>query len=230
MITLEKHNGITVLRDDLLTGGTKSILMPSIIGDSMEYVYASPVYGGFQIALSAYCQKVGKKATIFCAKRKVMHPNTIKCIEYGANVIEVPYGYLSVVEKHAKDYCKQTGAEKLVFGANSIENKILIGDRMRQIIKQLGREPKEIWCAIGSGTLIDSILMATRNAKVYGVQVGAEYSNKHDRLTIIKYHKSFDKPSKIVSVFPSMPNYDLKAFEYCVKYKQTDDVLFWNVL
>lgn len=58
MLTLEKHKGITVLRDDLLTGGTKSILMPSIISDSDEYVYASPVYGGFQIALFAYCQKV----------------------------------------------------------------------------------------------------------------------------------------------------------------------------
>jgi hypothetical protein len=56
MIVIEKHKCVNVLRDDLLPGGTKSILMPSIIGDSLEYVYASPVYGGFQIALSAYCQ------------------------------------------------------------------------------------------------------------------------------------------------------------------------------
>jgi threonine dehydratase len=230
MITLEKHNGITVLRDDLLTGGTKSILMPSIIGEENEYVYASPVYGGFQIALSAYCQKVGKKATIFCAKRKVKHDNTLKCIEYGANIIEVPYGYLSVVEKQAKDYCEATGAKKLVFGANSMENKILIGNRMREIIKQLDREPKEIWCAIGSGTLVDSILMATDNAKVYGVQVGAEYKKEHDRLTVLKYHKSFDKVSKHKAAFQSVPNYDLKAFEYCEKYKSSDDVFFWNVL
>jgi len=32
MITIEQHKGVNVLRDDLLTGGTKSILMPSIIG------------------------------------------------------------------------------------------------------------------------------------------------------------------------------------------------------
>ena len=102
MITIEQHKGVNVLRDDLLTGGTKSILIPSIIGDDLEYVYASPVYGGFQIALSAYCQSVNKKATIFCAKRKEMHPNTLKCIEYGAKVVEVPYGYLTVVEKHAE--------------------------------------------------------------------------------------------------------------------------------
>lgn len=230
MVTLEKHNGITVLRDDLLTGGTKSILMPSIIGDSEEYVYASPVYGGFQIALAAYCQKVGKKSTIFCAKRKNQHENTLQCIGYGAKIVEIPYGYLSVVEKRARDYCEETGAEKLVFGGSSMENKILIGDRMREIISELGREPKEIWCAVGSGTLVDSILMATSTAKVFGVEVGVEYKETHPRLTIMKYDKPFDKPSKHKAPFPSVPNYDLKAFEYCEKYKESDDVLFWNVL
>ncbi|WP_291393735.1 hypothetical protein, partial [Acinetobacter sp.] len=117
-----------------------------------------------------------------------------------------------------------------VFGANTMENKILIGNRMRQVINQLGKEPDEIWCAIGSGTLVDSILLATETAKIYGVQVGAEYAGKHERLTVLKYPKSFDKLSKFVSGFPSMPNYDLKAFELCIKHKQSNDVLFWNVL
>jgi len=230
MVTLEKHNGIIVLRDDLLIGGTKSILMPSIIGDNTEYVYASPVYGGFQIALSAYCQKAGKKATIFCAKRKLKHPNTLECLNYGANIIEVPYGYLSVVEKRARDYCQETRAEKLIFGADTIENKIIIGNRMREIIRTLKREPKEIWCVIGSGTLVNSILLATSTAKVYGVEVGGEFKGSHERLTVLKYHKSFDKASKHKASFKSVPNYDLKGFEYCEKYKKSDDVLFWNVL
>ena len=230
MIVIEQHNGINVLRDDLLPGGTKSILMPSIIGDDLEYVYASPVYGGFQIALSAYCQSVNKKATIFCAKRKQMHENTLKCLQLGANVIEVPFGYLSVVTKRANDYCIENGAKKLEFGANTIENKILIGNRVREVIKQLGKEPEEIWCAIGSGTLVDSILMATDQAKIYGVEVGAKYAGSHERLTVLKYPKSFDKLSKFVAGFPSMPNYDLKAIELCIKHKQSNDVLFWNVL
>lgn len=142
----------------------------------------------------------------------------------------MPFGYLSVVEKHAKDYCLLTGAKKLIFGANTMENKILIGNRMRQIIKQLGGEPKEIWCAIGSGTLVDSILLATEKAKIYGVQVGAEYTGKHDRLTVLKYPKSFEKSSKFNAGFPSTPNYDLKAFELCINHKQSNDTLFWNVL
>lgn len=38
MITIEKHKGVNVLRDDLFIGGTKSILMPLIINDYLEYV------------------------------------------------------------------------------------------------------------------------------------------------------------------------------------------------
>lgn len=230
MITIETHLGVKVLRDDLLVGGTKSILMPSIIGEAQEYVYASPVYGGFQIALAEYCKTVGKKATIVCAKRKEMHPNTKQCLNAGANVIEVKCGYLSVVEKHARDYCQKTGAKKLELGANTRENKILIGNRVRQVIQEIGHEPKEIFCAIGSGTLVESILQATTTAKIYGVAVGKEYASQHERLTVLKHHLKFEKESKFVAGFKSMPNYDLKAFEYCIKYKQSDDVLFWNVL
>ncbi len=233
MITIEKYNGINVLRDDLLNGGTKSILMPTLITDEYnEYVYASPVYGGFQIALSAYCQKVNKQATIFCAKRKEMHPNTLKCIEYGAKIIEVPYGYLSVVEKNSRDYCEKTGAFKLKFGANTDECKDIITKRVKDVINTLGKEPDEIWCAIGSGTLVESILSATKKSKVFGVQVGQEYNSRPDRLTVLCYHKTFDKKSNYISSFPSMPNYDLKAWEYLnnLRDNRNKDILFWNVL
>lgn len=231
MIQIQQCFGVNVLRDDVLPGGTKSVLMPSIIGDAEEYVYASPVYGGFQIALSAYLQrKPGKRATIFCAKRKEQHPNTKQCIAYGAKVIEVPYGYLSVVEKRARDYCAETGAEKLTFGAKTESNISILADRMRQVTKVLGREPDEVWCAIGSGTLVEGILEGTIKAKVFGVQVGAEYNREHERLKVLPYHLGFDRPAKASAPFPSVPNYDLKAWEYCMKHKGSGNVLFWNVL
>jgi threonine dehydratase len=229
-ITIEKHNGVYVLRDDLLPGGSKSILMEHILDDKYnEYVYASPVYGAFQIALSIWCKDNNKKATIFCAKRNQLHPNTIKCMRNGANVIEVECGYLTVVNKRAEDYCKLSKALKLEFGAKTDISKNILSNRMREIIKEIGHEPKEIWCPIGSGTLVESILMATEKSKVIGVQVGAEYNNNNNRLYVIKYNKPFDKPSTFIAPFPSMKNYDLKAWEMCMKYKKTDDVFFWNV-
>ena len=239
MIQINEYNKIKVLRDDVLIGGTKSVLMPHIVGGADEYVYASPVYGGFQIALSAYCTSIGKQATIFCAKRRETHENTLRCIAHGAKVVEVEHGYLSVVEKRARDYCAASGAQKLEFGAKTKKNKSLIAERMWSITKKLGEEPEEIWCAIGSGMLVEGILEGTQNARVYGVQVGAEYTETHERLTVLKYKKPFGVKSKAIAPFPSTPNYDLKAWELCVEFAERDNyfairngkrVLFWNVL
>jgi|688.fasta_scaffold149144_3 hypothetical protein len=241
-ITIENHHNVFVLRDDLLPGGTKSILIKSIIDstpDKNEFVYASPVYGGFQIALSAYCQQNGKKATIFCAKRNTLHPNTLKCLDHGANVIQVPYGYLTVVEKHARLYCEgKPDVEKIIFGAGTAENQQLITQRTLDVFKRIGKEPDEIWCAVGSGTLISGIAAACKTAKIYGVQVGAEFippeGAKHN-IQMIKYEKPFDKPSKFKAPFPSVANYDLKAYEKCVEHINNKTgpkdkcILFWNV-
>jgi hypothetical protein len=235
-IKIEKHYGINVLRDDLLDGGTKSILLDGIeklYPYITEYVYASPVYGGFQIALSAYCKKNGLKATIFCAKRKQKHSNTLKCIEYGANIIEVHPGYLSVVEKRARDYCeKKSYVHKFVFGANTPENINIITNRAKKVLEKFKNEPNEIWVAVGSGTLVKGILQAVNNAKVYGVVVGADFEYYHPNLTLIKYPKPFETESRLKIDFPSMANYDRKALELCLSHQRNPntDVLFWNVL
>ena len=278
----ENQNGIYVLRDDLLPGGTKSILLDSIINggktlsdpqlkgnrvptyndDINEIVYASPCYGGFQIALSIFCKNNNKKATIFCAKRKIRHPNTETCVQNGATVVEVPYGYLSVVEKHAREYvrAREPGVTlKIAFGANSPESINIIASRAKRVIETFhttyGTPPHEIWCAIGSGTLISGIIQAVAemqekpsylskgseetacSIKIYGVQVGKEFKlncARFPNVTIIVYPKPFEYASKMKVNFPSMPNYDLKAFETCIKYNANSDenkkILFWNVL
>lgn len=52
-ITIEQHNGVSVLRDDLLPGGTKACFIGELLAPSFAcHVYASPVYGAFQIALA----------------------------------------------------------------------------------------------------------------------------------------------------------------------------------
>ena len=296
-IVIEKYKnqtGIYVLRDDLLPGGTKSILIDSLLvnhHDVNEFVYASPCYGGFQIALSIFCKNNNKKATIFCAERKIRHPNTEICIQNGANVIEVPYGYLSVVEKHAREYVSRKqmyqatndteggvlGAPlvplKIAFGANSPENINIISSRAKRVIESFseiyGTLPDEIWCAVGSGTLISGIIQAVNEIqgepnyqalsttlerghvggvpcskgsegtacplKIYGVQVGKEFKGyNYPNVTILVYPKPFEYSSKLKINFPSMKNYDLKAFELCIEYNTNIDenkkVLFWNVL
>jgi hypothetical protein len=55
-----------IIRDDLLLGGTKGMIAEYIILNSEEntFIYASPIYGGFQIALSIMCQKYNKQCIV----------------------------------------------------------------------------------------------------------------------------------------------------------------------
>jgi 1-aminocyclopropane-1-carboxylate deaminase/D-cysteine desulfhydrase-like pyridoxal-dependent ACC family enzyme len=234
-ITIEKHQSIYVLRDDLLNGGTKSVLMDEIVKQNphaTEFVYASPVYGGFQIALSLYCKKHNLQATIFCAKRNTRHPNTLRCIENGANIVEIFPAYMTVLNKRATDYCTgKPHAHKIQFGANTLENINIITDRTKQIFDTLGFEPDEIWVAVGSGTIITGILQAVKTAKVFGILVGGDFQYSHPNVEFIRYPRPFHIESKITPPFPSMPNYDRKAFEICLeRHNPNNRVLFWNVL
>lgn len=192
-MTIEIHNGVHVLRDDLLPGGTKSVMLPKILEPHRDYyVYASPVYGGMQIALAAYCRSIGKQAVIFCAKRQHPHPNTVRTKADGAIVYQVPYGYLSHCQAKAREFVQKNNAQLIPFGANTPEAVHVIADRMRQVTAIIGQEPAYVYCAAGSGTLMQGIMMGTTTAKVTAVQVGAALTvAKNQRLTVVLYPLPF---------------------------------------
>jgi threonine synthase len=230
-MVLESYNSVTVLRDDLLPGGTKSVFLPKLLEPGFDsYVYASPAYGGFQIALAAVCRAAGKQAVVFTADRKVPHTNTVKAKNEGARVFMVRAGYLNVVQARAKEFCRNNNAQYLEFGANYPAAIEAIAGRMRAVTKQLGREPQRIVCALGSGTLLKGIIEGTDYARVTAVQVGKPYFEAlPERVNIITYPKPFEYETKAHCPFPSMANYDRKAWEYVKRYAGREDVLFWNV-
>lgn len=105
-----------------------------------------------------------------------------------------------------------------------------INDRMKAITASLGGEPDTIYCAVGSGTLLKGIIAGTTSARIVGVMVGAEYKDSvTDRVKLLRYSKGFEVDSNAVAPFPSCKNYDLKAWEYCMRDKPEGKVLFWNV-
>lgn len=230
-MTIEQHNGIYVLRDDLLPGGTKSVFLGQLLDMSKQcFVYASPVYGAMQIALATYCSSIGKQAVIFCAKRKTPHPNSLKAKEAGGMVYQVPYGYLSNCQSKAKQYAAENNGQYIEFGGNCPAALEAISKRMRSITAQLGFEPDVIYTVVGSGTLLKGIIAGTDNARIVGVMVGAEYEEPMpSRVELRRYPKKFEEESNIRSPFPSCKNYDLKAWEHCMIDRPAGKVLFWNV-
>jgi hypothetical protein len=217
---------VLVVRDDFLQGGTKARFIGMVYRDADEAVYASPAEGGAQTALATVARQLGKRATIFVARRARQHARTLEASRLGAKIVPVEPGYLSVVKKRARDYCARTGAKLIPFGADMPEAIKAIADAARST----GIEPDEVWCAAGSGVLARGLAMAWPRARRHVVQVGRALSNSDVAgATVHVYPAPFGREGFIPSAFPSDPHYDAKAWEICTARKGPGRVLFWNV-
>lgn len=226
--TVVEHDGIHVVRDDLLGegAGTKARYIVRLFDHADEVVYATPAEGGAQTALAWAARELGKRATLFVAKRKVPHPRAYMAKRLGATVYQVTPGYLAVVQKRARDYCAATGATLAPFGVDMPEAIEAIADAARAT----GLEPDEVWCASGSGVLARGLARAWPNARRHVVQVGRAL--KPDDVagaTIHVYPRPFGQGARTRPPFPSDPHYDAKAWEIATARRGAGRVLFWNV-
>lgn len=216
------HQGIMVVRDDVIPGGTKATVIPRLFEAGVEeYVYASPVQGFAQIALAIAAPAAYKTATIICAKRAQRHANTRRAADLGARIIEVEPGYMSVCRRRAQDYCSVSGARLLPFGLDS--EVILDAIAQRALATELN--PSEVWCAAGSGVLTRALQRAWPYARHHAVQVGAVPFIGSAEL----HHapETFEKAADYPPPFPSCANYDAKVWRF-VKARPRGTV-FWNV-
>jgi len=221
---IEHIEGLYVVRDDLISGGTKRRAIPVFFDEHEEYVYASPVFGAAQIALGHTAREHGKRATIFCAKRSVWAPMTRAAADAGAKIIEVDFGMLSNVTARARDYCAQSGAKLLPFGLDAEE----FIEALANVARAMEIEPEEVWSITSSGTLTRALQRAWPSARFHGVVVGHHPGAGAGTAELHFAPEKFDKAARFPPPFPSMPQFDAKAWQF-VKEHATPGALFWNV-
>ena len=240
---IERHAGVDVVRDDLLPGGTKARYLAQLFDVHDEVVYATPVYGGAQLALAYAARERGKRVTLFCAKRAQLHPRTLEAIAAGAHVSFVNPGYLARCQGAAREYAARTGAHYLAFGGDSEQAIAAIADAAAGVISARGdRHYDEIWCAAGSGTLVRGIqrgMMAVdpywRATRLVAVQVGRGLAPAEvGDAAIVEAPLPYERALRLRTPFPSCPHYDAKAWMMCLgaaaRRPSSARVLFWNVL
>jgi hypothetical protein len=214
---IEMVGGVMVVRDDLIAGGTKRRAIPLLLTGADEFVYASPVYGYAQVALAHACTELGKRATIFTAKRSALHPRTAE-----AKIVMVAYGYLSNVQSKARAYCEATGAALLPFGLDTP----VMRDGIAEIAAGLDVDPAQVITVAGSGTLTRALQMAWAGAEFIAVQVGRSPDIGRARLLVAP--EKFEDDARQRPPFPSCSNYDAKAWRF-VRQVAGPGALFWNV-
>lgn len=219
---LEEIEGILVVRDDLIPGGSKVRAIDALMNGKAEYVYASPASGYAQIALAIGCAAKGKQATIFTAKRKELHKRTAEARQHGAKIVQVSCGYLTNVQAKARAYAELTGACLLPFGFDSQE----IRDALSDVALSLRINPKEVWTVAGSGTLSRALQAAWPFARFYAVRIGKEPDA--GKAEVLNAPEQFERDAQERPPFPSCSNYDAKAWRF-IKQVATPGALFWNV-
>lgn len=227
---IEQHGNITVVRDDLLPGGTKRrFIYPFLAAQPnvKEWVYASPRVGYAQVAIAYACRDMELKGTIFLPKGK--HTElTEEALSLGANIVEVPMGFLTHLQYASKKYVEETPDSQLLpFG---LDHPMII-DEIARIASRLPVQPKEVWTCISSGVLSRGLQKAWPEAKVYGVKVGHGTTDRErGRAELFESKYKFNQKCKETECppFPSSRYYDAKAWSF-IKDNASDGALFWNV-
>jgi len=228
---VEEVDGFSIVRDDLFEGGTKARVIGSYLDkydEFDEYIYASPRMGYGQLSLTICCNERGKKSTIFIPKGKHTWI-TEETIKIGGNIIEIPMGYLSVIQKRARDYSEENSKNHLMpFG---FDNETIINE-IGRISKNISleKEPTQVWSAISSGVLSRGLQLGFPNSEIMGVQVGHKTTEREQgrcKMYVSKY--DFGRPCSIKErpPFPSNLNYDAKVWSI-MKTHAKPNSLFWN--
>jgi hypothetical protein len=230
---LERHGKITVVRDDLLEGGSKTRFLPYLIDGAKEVVFGGPFCGGAPLALSVLGKQLGKRITLFYAARNQLHRRQILAQANGAKLIFVKPGYMTNVQAKARNYAAEQGALFLPLGFDVPQAEQPFVAFMEQTGRLLGWTPDEVWCAAGSGMLARCLGRAFRDSAIKAVAVGLasrhEAQSMPSNVELVPCRWRFEQETRAMVSFPCCPNYDRKAWELAFTHAR-GRALFWNVL
>jgi len=239
---VKKEIIVHVIRDDFLEGGTKQrALLPMLFSSQeKEFIYAGPVCGFAQVALSYSIQQLkfqGKIATLFFAKTTELHSLTKRAKDFGANLNPVSPGYLKNVqleaEKYSKDPIRAQNTKLLPFGLYYPEFIWTLKTQIQNTLPKslIDDPPKRLWLIIGSGTVFSALKEVWPKTHYLIVQVG-KYVNekmlKNVNYTVYIAPESFESSSKTPPPYPSASSYDAKIWQFISEHGQDGDYI-WNV-
>ena len=234
---IEMHDGVHVVRDDLLNAGSKvrfvDYYIKTLPESVKEVVFGNcPATGYAQISLPIVCKKYGKKAVLFMAEREFgnLHEYQLKGLSKGADYRWVKMGMLTVTKKRARDYVAENPQERVELPLG-LEHPTVLGSIIKVARKHITCNPTEIWSVGSSGTINRGLQLAFPDVPVHVVQTG--HSMNEREIGRAKHWKSpykFDKPIKPEEAppFPSAPTYDAKAWPFIKEFAKPNS-LFWNV-
>ena len=222
-----KHQGIRVVRDDVITG-TKvrggDCLISTIKEDTIAYV--QPRTGLAGVSLLEVAKRHGKKVRLYMPSSKRISHHQACCIERGAEVSFHRIAAMPNLNKIAQEDAKKNGYYFVPLG---LKHKMVTAG----LVKSASQipEPEEVYTVISTGVLSRALQIAWPNAKFTAIAVARNMkAGESGRAKLISAPEAFTKAIKREEMppFPSIGTYDAKAWRYIPK-NTGKDILFWNV-
>ena len=221
------HEGVRVVRDDLLVGSKVrggDCLVSNIKENTL--VYVQPRTGLAGVSLLDVAKRHGKKVKLFMPSSKQISHHQACCIEQGAEYEFHRIAAMPNLNAIAKRWADEN--DDAYFIPLGLKHELVTAGFVKAA-SQI-KEPEEVWTVISTGVLHRSLQIAWPNAKFHCVAVSRNMKSGeigHDR--IISHALPFTTPIKEgLPPFPSVATYDAKAWASIPK--NTDrDILFWNV-
>lgn len=208
-------NSFSVVRDDLVAGGTKrrglDLLLPEIPDHAIAY--AGTIFGHGALALAHACEAIGKQAHLYLSCNDDNHPMIARIRKTNA-IIErceaLPVEQL---------YAEIKGGHVFPLGFDAPEFHEAMSQALRQITLP---DHSEIWCCAVSGTMAKALQAAFPQTRLRTVAVTKSTDGEFHAPE--KYHQSAVSPPP----YPSCPYTDAKVWQFVQKHAKPD-ALIWNI-
>ena len=224
---VKMHDGVRVVRDDLLVGSKirgGDLLVSQIKQKTL--VYVQPRTGLAGVSLLEVAKRHDKKVKLFMPSSKQISHHQACCIEKGADYEFHRIAAMPNLNAIAKKWADEQ--EDAFFIPLGLKHELVTAGFVK-VASQIP-EPEEVWTVISTGVLHRALQIAWPNAKFHCVAVSRNMKSGeigHD--SIISHPLPFTTAIKEdLPPFPSVNTYDGKAWKYIPK-NTGRDILFWNV-
>ena len=222
-----QHDGVNVVRDDLLTGSKVrggDFLVSKV--KEKRLVYVQPRTGLAGVSLLDVCKRHNKDLTLWMPSSKRISAHQACCIEQGCDARFARIAAMPNLNRIAKMWAEENEAFFIPLG---LKHEFVTAGIINTALKM--PEPEEVWTVVSTAVLTRALQIAWPNAKFHAVAVARNMkAGEIGRAEIISAPEPFVKAIKPHEEppFPSVNTYDGKAWRYIPK-NTGRNILFWNV-
>lgn len=224
------HEGIRVVRDDLIVGSKVrggDCLISSLPDHIDTIVYVQPRTGLAGVSILDVARRHNKKVMLFMPSSKRISHHQACCIEQGCSYSFHRIAAMPNLNLIAKKWAEER--DNAFFVPLGLKHEMVTAGIVKTASKI--NAPEEVYCATSTGVLTRALQIAWPETKFTSVCVSRNMkAGELGRAKAISEGLAFTASEKTANLppFPTIDTYDGKVWKYMPK-NSGRDILMWNV-